>query len=186
MRKAEEDFNLRKHAQYDVSAIKNYVANFSDEWLIDTSRQKMSHTHQYTNTYYVYKNNLRWKSGEEFVTTKISNDEVLLGLLEPIISDLERIHNGVRGNVLLIKLTAHEDIPLHEDSGNYLMFSRRNHIPIITAGDVIFGVGSERVNMQEGECWEINNYRFHWVDNNSDIDRVHLLIDIMPNDELNI
>ena len=35
--------------------------------------------------------------------------------------------------------------------------------------------------MATGECWEINNTRLHSVENNSDIDRVHLLIDIMPN-----
>jgi hypothetical protein len=184
MRKADEDFNLRKHAQYDIDAIKEYVSKFSDEWLIDTSRQKMSHTHKDTNTYYVYKNNLQWKFGEEFVTHRISTDDALLELLEPIISDLEKIHNGVRGNVLLIKLTAKENIPIHEDSGDYLMLTRRNHIPIITTGDVVFGVGGDRVSMQPGECWEINNYRLHWVDNNSDIDRVHLLIDIMPHNEL--
>jgi aspartyl/asparaginyl beta-hydroxylase (cupin superfamily) len=184
MRKAEEDFNLRKHADYDISEIKKYVVNFTDEWLIDTKRQEMSKIHKETNTYYVYKNNLMWKIGQEFVTNKISADDVLLEMLEPIIKDLEKIHDGVRANVLLIKLTANENIPLHEDSGDYLMLSRRNHIPIITAGDVVFGVGSERVNMQPGECWEINNYRLHWVDNNSDIDRVHLLIDIMPNIEI--
>jgi len=99
-------------------------------------------------------------------------------------TDLEKIHNGVRGNVLLIKLKAKEDVALHEDAGDYLMLSRRNHVPIITSGNVVFGVGSERINMQIGECWEINNYRFHWVDNDSDIDRVHLLVDIMPNEEL--
>jgi aspartyl/asparaginyl beta-hydroxylase (cupin superfamily) len=38
--------------------------------------------------------------------------------------------------------------------------------------------------MQSGECWEINNSRPHLVENNSDIDRIHLLIDIMPNEEL--
>jgi aspartyl/asparaginyl beta-hydroxylase (cupin superfamily) len=184
MRKTEEDFNLRKHAEYDISEIKTYVEKFTEEWLIDTKRQEMSKIHKETNTYYVYKNNLMWKIGQEFVTNKISNDDVLLEMLEPIIKDLEKIHDGVRANVLLIKLTANENIPLHEDSGDYLMLSRRNHIPIITAGDVVFGVGSERVNMQPGECWEINNYRLHWVDNNSDIDRVHLLIDIMPNIEI--
>jgi hypothetical protein len=186
MRKEEEDFNLRKHAQYDVSEIKKYVENFTDEWLLDTKRQEMSKIHKETNTYYVYKNNLMWNSGEEFVTKKISNDQVLLDLLEPIIKDLETIHNGVRGNVLLIKLTAKENISIHDDRGDYLMLSRRNHIPIITDGDVVFGVGSERVSMNLGECWEINNYRLHWVDNNSDIDRVHLLIDIMPNSELKV
>ena len=38
--------------------------------------------------------------------------------------------------------------------------------------------------MLEGECWEINNTRLHAVENNSKIDRIHLLIDIMPNIEI--
>jgi hypothetical protein len=186
MRKKEEDFNFRKHAQYGIDAIQKHVENFTSEWLIDTKRQEMSDIHKDTNTYYVYRNNLMWNYGEKFITSKISNDKVLLELLEPIIKDLETIHDGVRGNVLLIKLTAKENISIHDDRGDYLMLSRRNHIPIITDGDVVFGVGSERVSMNLGECWEINNYRLHWVDNNSDIDRVHLLIDIMPNSELKV
>lgn len=47
-----------------------------------------------------------------------------------------------------------------------------------------FGVGDEKINMKSGECWEINNSRTHFVDNNSETDRVHLLIDIMPHSEL--
>jgi hypothetical protein len=38
--------------------------------------------------------------------------------------------------------------------------------------------------MGTGECWEINNSRIHYVNNGSKIDRVHLLIDIMPNKEI--
>jgi hypothetical protein len=38
--------------------------------------------------------------------------------------------------------------------------------------------------MGTGECWEINNSRTHFVNNGSKIDRVHLLIDIMPNIEI--
>ena len=181
MRKSEEDFNVKKHAEYDVSELHDYVNNFSDEWLLDTSRQNRPNTpHTQTNTYYIYTSSIHWKHKEKFVTNQISQDEKLLQLVEPIVTDLERIHNGVRGNVLLIKLKAKEDVAMHEDTGDYLMMSRRNHVPIITTGDVVFGVGSERISMKTGECWEINNYRFHWVDNNSEIDRVHLLIDIMP------
>ena len=185
MRKSEEDFNVKKHAQYDVTELHNYINNFSDEWMIDTSRQQRPNTpHKHTNTYNVYTSSIHWKHGQKFITNKVSNDEKLLELLEPILQDLERIHDGIRGNVLLIKLTAGEDVALHEDAGDYLMLARRNHVPIITSGNVVFGVGSERINMQIGECWEINNSRFHWVDNNSDIDRVHLLVDIMPKSEL--
>mgnify|MGYP000992128600 CR=1 FL=1 len=37
--------------------------------------------------------------------------------------------------------------------------------------------------MEEGKCYEINNLKLHSVDNNSEYDRVHLLIDIMPESE---
>ena len=86
--------------------------------------------------------------------------------------------------VLLIKLKAKKNISIHFDSGDYLMSCRRNHIPIITSDNVFFGVGNEKIVMQAGECWEINNSRPHFVENNSEIDRVHLLIDIMPKSEL--
>ncbi len=133
MRKSEEDFNVKKHAEYDVSELHDYVNNFSDEWLLDTSRQNRPNTpHTQTNTYYIYTSSIHWKHKEKFVTNQISQDEKLLQLVEPIVKDLERIHNGVRGNVLLIKLKAKEDVAMHEDTGDYLMMSRRNHVPIIT------------------------------------------------------
>jgi hypothetical protein len=184
MRKTVENFNFKKLAEYNVDKIRKYVENFSDEWLIDTARQDNSKIHKQTFTYYINRANLYWKDGEEFIVETKSQDQTLLDLVEPIVKDLERIHDGVRGMVLLIKLKANEDIPIHHDSGDYLMFSRRNHIPIITSDGVLFGVGDEEVNMKAGECWEVNNSRHHLVKNNSNIDRVHLLIDIMPNVEI--
>jgi aspartyl/asparaginyl beta-hydroxylase (cupin superfamily) len=105
-------------------------------------------------------------------------------MINPIIKDLELKHNGIRSNVLFIKLKAGHNISAHSDSGEYLLSSRRHHIPIITSDQTFFTVGSEKINMSEGECWEINNSRVHSVENSSKIDRVHLLIDIMPNTEI--
>lgn len=184
MRKTQENFNFRKHSVYDISDIKNHILDFSDQWLLDTSRQDNYKIHKDTVSYFVYRANLLWKSGESFSVNQESKDSKLIDLLEPIIKNLEEIHNGIRGMVLLIKLKAKENISIHFDSGDYLMLSRRNHIPIVTSDNVFFGVGDEKISMQSGECWEINNSRPHFVENNSDIDRVHLLIDIMPKEEL--
>jgi len=187
MRKTLEDFNFKQHGKYEVEPIRNYIDSFSDEWFINTSRQDEYYVHKDTNSYFVYTADLDivlWKEGEKFSTQKTSNDAGLLELLEPIISDLERIHNGVRCMVLLIKLKAGQDVGQHQDSGDYLMLSKRNHIPIITSDRVFFGVGNDKVTMGVGECWEINNSRTHYVNNGSEIDRVHLLIDIMPNIEI--
>jgi hypothetical protein len=184
MRKTVEDFNFKQHSKYDVDSVRTYIDNFSEEWLINTSRQDNHYVHKDTTSYFVYTADLGWKEGEDFVVQKTSNDQGLLELLEPIISDLEKIHDGVRGMVLLIKLKAGQDIAPHYDAGDYLMISRRNHIPVVTSDDVFFGVGDEKVRMATGECWEINNSRTHFVNNSSKIDRVHLLIDIMPNTEI--
>ncbi len=184
MRKIQEDYNFKKHSKYDVNLIKEHIDSFSEEWFINTSRQDKHYVHKDTNSYFVYTADLRWKEGSEFITQTTSNDEVLLKLIEPIVSDLEKIHDGVRGMVLLIKLKAGQDIAPHHDSGDYLMLSKRNHIPIVTSDDVFFGVGDEKVKMETGDCWEINNSRTHFVNNGSKIDRVHLLIDIMPNIEI--
>ncbi len=74
MRKSEEDFNVKKHAEYDVSELQDYVNNFSDEWLLDVSRQNRPNTpHKQTNTYNVYTSSIHWKNGEKFVTNKISH-----------------------------------------------------------------------------------------------------------------
>jgi len=184
MRKTLEDFNFKKHNTYSINEIKDYVSHMFSQWLLDTSRQDDYDVHKDTVSYFVYRANLKWNSGQEFITIRESDDSKLIDMLEPIIKNLEDIHDGVRGMVLLIKLKAREQISTHCDSGDYLMLSKRNHIPVVTSDNVFFSVGNEKISMQAGECWEINNSRPHLVENNSDIDRIHLLIDIMPNEEL--
>jgi hypothetical protein len=184
MNKLSENFNFNFFGNYDISSLQKYINNFSDEWFIDTSRQNIFHAHKDTNSYFVYKANLAWKQGEMLVVEEKSNDNVLLDMINPIIKDLELRHNGLRSNVLFIKLKAGHNISAHSDSGEYLLSSRRHHVPIITSEQTFFTVGSEKINMLEGECWEINNSRVHSVENNSKTDRVHLLIDIMPNIEM--
>jgi hypothetical protein len=184
MNKIEQNFNFNRYSTYDVSLIKDHVNRFSSEWFIDTSRQNDYQIHKDTTSYFIYKTDLNWTKGQDFLVETKTNDSALLELVEPIIKDLESIHNGVRGNVLLIKLKAKHNIPKHADSGDYLVLSRRHHIAIVTSDETFFGVGSEKVNMGVGECWEINNTRFHSVENNSEIDRIHLLIDIMPKSEI--
>lgn len=180
MNKISQNFNFNRYSDYDVSLIKEHIDKFSNEWFIDTSRQSDYKNHKDTVSYFIYKTDLSWTVGQKFIVEKKSNDQALIDLVEPIIKDLEKLHDGVRGNVLLIKLKSHHNIPKHSDDGDYLVLSRRHHIPIITSEETWFGVGSEKINMGVGECWEINNTRFHSVENNSNIDRVHLLIDIMP------
>lgn len=184
MSKVSEDFNFKNYSTYNIDSIKLHIEKLVDEWFIDTSRQDQYHTHKDTNSYFMYQSDLKWNKGNEFKSLVKTNDTELLELIEPIIKNLEEKHNGKRGNVLFIKLKAKHNIPKHFDDGDYLVYSRRHHVPIITAKETLFSVGLEKINMLAGECWEINNTRFHSVENDSEIDRIHLLIDIMPNNEI--
>jgi hypothetical protein len=181
MSKILEDFNFKNHGKYEIDGIISGVLNFTDEWFINTSRQEKYSVHKHTNSYFIYQTDLNWKSAEFFLVEPKTINKNILDLVEPIIKSLENLYDGVRGNVLFIKLLAGTKILPHHDDGEYLECTRRNHIPIITSDKTSFSVGSEKINMGLGECWEINNTRLHSVENNSNIDRVHLVIDIMPN-----
>ena len=90
-------------------------------------------------------------------------------------------NNGFIVRWLLAKLQVGGKIPKHTDAGASLLNCHRVHVPIITNKDVVFHVGGEEINMRAGEMWEINNGTVHGVENRGDQDRVHLIIDWMPN-----
>ena len=184
--KSQKDYNFIYFKNFDVSPIKNKSTLLNEEWLIDQSRQNMEYPdrrnpHLYTNTYIIQDHKLDWKNGDQF--NPVLKDKDLYTIMLPIINELESRMCGKAARVLLIKLKANKDVTTHVDSGDYLNTVRRFHIPIITNKDVFYTVNNEKIHMEEGDCWEINNRRPHSVDNQSDQDRIHLLIDIMPEQE---
>lgn len=84
---------------------------------------------------------------------------------------------------ILVNLLAKNKIDEHIDSGYSLSNCNRIHIPIITNDEVYFKVGEEKKNLKPGEMWEINNTnKIHSVENNSNQDRIHLIIDWIKNE----
>jgi hypothetical protein len=182
-RKELEPFNLKLIKKFDVGKIKKYIENFNDEWSIYTDRQNMlykerTNPHLYTNTYIIQDHPLSWIFGSKINTTK--KDDEIIQYLSEIIYELQEMVNGKAARILLIRLQAKKNVALHVDGGDYLSTVRRFHIPIITNDKVFYNVNGDSVNMKEGECWEINNFKPHSVNNDSEKDRIHLLIDILP------
>ena len=179
--KEDEDFNFKFVKNYEINNIIDYIKNFNAEWYYDTTRQDMYPAHKFTNSYFLYEHSNRWTNGDPYEPTLLCKDQFFMDMVSPIISDLENIYDGRVGKALFINLTAGKAIAGHFDAGDYLGASRRVHIPIITNPDVDFIINNECINMKIGECWEINNNRLHSVNNRSEQDRVHLLVDILPN-----
>jgi Aspartyl/Asparaginyl beta-hydroxylase len=58
----------------------------------------------------------------------------------------------------------------------------RLHIPILTHPDVAFVIDGHRVNWKAGELWYGDFSRVHSVKNDSQIIRVHMVVDVQIND----
>lgn len=178
-----EEFNFNREGDFDIEDILNYSKSLSKEWLIDTSRQNNMYPnrrnpHLYTQTYIIQDYPLNWKFGSKNLSVLL--DRYAFDNVKTIVEHLEKKYNGNSARILLIKLEAKKDVSEHTDGGDYLSSVRRFHIPLITNDEVFYIVNNEKISMKKGECWEINNLKPHYVLNNSDSDRIHLLIDIMP------
>ena len=94
-----------------------------------------------------------------------------------LISDFFVGEDHVPLRVQLVKLPGRRNVFPHIDPGHIFNVSRRIHIPIITNPDVHFFVNLAKIPMEEGTLFEINNQAIHCVFNQSDLDRVHLIVD---------
>jgi len=85
--------------------------------------------------------------------------------------------------VRLMKLEPGAVIKEHRDAD--LAFEKgeiRLHIPITTNPLVDFFLDKERMELKEGECWYMNFNLPHALENKSNEDRIHLVIDAVVND----
>lgn len=163
----------------DVSAIKNKLLEVGDDiWLKHTLRQTQFAAHRETQTV-----ELMWDINSLPNNTKGKIHSSYYDFnIESILNDLKQSYTEKYGDgefirVLLVKLKKHSSIYPHEDYGDSLVTCKRTHIAVITNPLVTFIVGGEMKNMKEGEIWEINNAVTHSVENTSDEDRIHFIID---------
>jgi len=99
--------------------------------------------------------------------------------IKKILDDLECPKEVVR----LLFLPPGGHIKDHFDFHTNFQFGLlRLHIPILTHPDVIFTIDGQRMNWKAGELWYGDFSRVHSVLNNSQIVRVHMVIDVQIND----
>ena len=182
--KKDTSWSIQELGKFNITAIKAEILDFSEEWLIDTSRQDNNYTHSQTEMFRLCETDYSWSPGNKIETVYVNDfktKDARTELLD-IYKELEYYYSGKIIRCEVIKMPAMHDIPKHVDGGALLNYSRRVHVPVITNKDVFFTVMDNTVNMKEGVWYEINNQMPHSVSNKSHSDRVHLIIDILPND----
>ena len=173
------NFNYNYVGMYDVSIIRNLLNEINEDvWLEHTLRQTQFEAHKETQTIELMWDINSLPSNEK---GKIHNNFYKFNI-GPMLDGLKFIFKNKYGEgefirVLLVKLKNNSYIYPHKDFGTSLNTCKRTHIPVITNPLVKFIVGGEEKYMKEGEIWEINNGVTHSVENKSDEDRIHFIID---------
>jgi len=181
-----DGINFSHICDIDISRIKTLVQDLTeDQWLENSTRQNLpTKYHSKTQTYFLVGFPFDWTPHTPIEPKILRPDSELYLSVLPTIKFLEEYHGGKVGSVIIPKLLAGEMVYEHKDIGEYLGLVRRNHLAIVTNENVYFSVGGEVINMREGELWEINNNLHHGVENFSDQDRIHMIIDIIPEEYL--
>jgi tetratricopeptide (TPR) repeat protein len=172
---------LKLNDNYDVSAIKALLDEVPLSRWRESGREKRFDVHRHTEALLLIKfEDFRFIIPEFSELYKQFQD-----VCQPVIEHIAKYYqdNGFVVRMVFAKLLAGGKIPEHSDSGYSLLNCHRIHIPIVSNDKNIFVVGGEQKKMLVGEMWEINNAGPHSVDNESDEDRIHLIIDWVPNPE---
>lgn len=117
------------------------------------------------------------------VLQELNND---LNNIISIVHNFYKNENLIIGRCLYTILPAGKKINDHVDRDHtILIHGHRLHIPIITNELVKFMVNYEYKYLEKGYIYEINNALVHGVENNSNEDRIHLIIDFIDSNILN-
>ena len=101
-----------------------------------------------------------------------------------IMNEIERLENFFNAsamNVALDGLPSGAIIRKHADRSPIFSQCHRVHLPLVTHPDVKFYIDDVEYHWSAGSFYEFDNQRIHEVKNNSNIFRIHLLVDLLPN-----
>jgi hypothetical protein len=80
------------------------------------------------------------------------------------------------GGVLITRLPVGGEIKPHTDSGWHAEYYNKYYVPIKNAEGSVFGFIDGVIDPNIGEVWKFDNSVLHWVSNNSDSERIAMII----------
>lgn len=109
------------------------------------------------------------------------------GLLEPVLAQAVRSYGYARRafpRVMLARMAPGGVIHPHIDANPAAKWPHKIHVPILTNPGVVSCFGGEEHFFPPGEAVEVNNLGPHWVRNDGDTDRVHLIFEYYDEDQM--
>lgn len=155
-----------------IEAVRQMMPEQWDAW---DYRQQMFAVHKSTKSFpFIWSDN----EDPQMATVLHNQDTALWELVKPIVAFLESRFSGRATKAMLAKLPASKSIAPHVD-GAQLQVIHRIHVPLVTAPDVVFTVSGVDYHLPVGMAHELSNTEVHSVQNGSEVDRIHLMVDVL-------
>lgn len=172
----------RLQTGFDVERLSSQLSAQPDLWSEITERQKYpGSAHKDSESIF-----LRWCAGKTvdaaFSEIPAYNYPAFAKL--PAAQELVQmvmLHANAKelGRALVVNLKAGGKVDQHIDEGSYADHYERFHVVIDSKPGNLFFCGNEAVEMKTGDIWWFNHKLEHWVQNDSDSPRIHLIVDVV-------
>ena len=176
------EFAIKRLGAVNCAALRQQVLALGEQtWNEDVLRQvRHSNVHSQTQSVILIFCDEKWPD----VTVSFRSGWRFLGsLAAPVMESIVAAHYPPGGRVLravMARLPAGAAIGLHKDEHPSFSASHRIHVPLVTNPQVSFMVGGERMLIEEGVAFELNNSLPHEVINAGDSARIHFIFDYAP------
>ena len=99
-------------------------------------------------------------------------------LTTPILNELKKYYDYNYHASFISRLNPHGIIGEHADRGSFLERCHRIHVPLKTNKNVTYWINGYPYYWEVGNVYEFNNLLVHRVVNNSDFERIHLILNL--------
>jgi hypothetical protein len=107
-------------------------------------------------------------------------------VLEPVLTQAVREYGYARGafpRIMLARMRPGGVIHPHIDANPAAKWPHKIHVPLTTNPAVVSFFGGQEHRFAEGEAVEVNNLGPHWVRNDGETDRIHLIFEYYDADQ---
>lgn len=159
------EFNLNPILEWAETAPENY-------WTQYPFREK-GKTHQFTQSIFILYDERGIKERKQEFFDKFM--PIVLEARQRVFSRL--VLDLSLKRLLIVRMQPNSFIRPHKDSGTHLETTWRCHFALRTHPNVKFTVGDDTRHFEQNHGYIINNQKRHSVVNDSDITRIHMIMD---------
>lgn len=170
---------MRELGAIDISDIKEAILNISEEvWAANNESKPNKFAEFHSTEHIIFKFVDSFNDYTKSSTMPIWEEwkERLMPLLEKAVEPYGYA-KGVFSRIMLAKLAPKGVINAHVDGKKVAVFPHKIHIPIKTNPGVKFFVNPKNYSFAEGFAYEVNNRKVHFVENNGEESRIHLIFE---------